>query len=136
MKERNLQGSLTFLGFAISVLAVLYFALEYMPRVSDWTRVAGLVLLAMMFGYLGVYLRHSTVGAPFFEGPRLRWLRPPVVMYLSAIVGAISAHIAFLGIEDIDRPLKILISLVVGIGLVVFVARRHHAVEEKTEPAS
>lgn len=124
MSERTLQGSLTFLGFIISVLAVLYFAIEYIPRVSDWTRVFALVLLAMMFGFVGAYLRQTTIGGPFFSGPRLRWLRPPVVMYLSAIVSAISAQIAFLGIDDLSQPLKILISLVVGIGLVVAVARR------------
>lgn len=136
MRERTLQGSLTFLGFIISVLAVFYFAVEYMPQVSDWTRVAALILIAMTFGYLGVYIRQSTIGEPFFEGPRLRWLRPAVVMYLSAIVAAVSAQIAFLNIDDLSQPLKILISLVIGIGLVVFVARRHGGAAAEDRPSA
>ena len=125
MKERTLQGSLTFLGMAISVIAVFYFAVEYIPRVSPWTRLAAMVLLGLAFAFLGVYLRHTIVGQPFFEGPRLRWLRPPVVLYLMALISGIVAEIIFLNIEDVARPLKILISLVIGVGLIVVVAKRH-----------
>lgn len=134
-RERTLQGALTFMGFVISVLAVFYFAVEYIPLVSDWTRIGALILLALMFGFLGAYLRQTVIGDPFFEGPRLRWLRPAVVMYLSAIVSGISAEIAFLGMDGIDRPIKILGSLLVGIGLVVGVARRYHKEESETAPA-
>lgn len=136
MKERTLHGSLTFLGFIISVLAVFYFAIEYIPLVSDWTRIAALVLLALMFGFLGVYMRHTVLSEPFFTGPRLSWLRPAVVMYLSAIIAAISAEIAFLsGLPEVDRSLKILVSLVVGVGMIVLVARRRSQPEdEATEP--
>jgi cytosine/uracil/thiamine/allantoin permease len=135
MKERTLHGSLTFLGFVISVLAVLYFALEYMPRVSDWTRILALILLALMFGFLGAYLRQTSLGEPFFDGPRLRWLRPPVVMYLSAILSGVAAELAFLNVEDLSRPVKILVSLVVGIGLIVAVSRRQRPGRETTDAA-
>lgn len=123
MGERTLQGALTFLGFAISVLAVFYFAVEYIPRVSEWSQLASLIFLGLFFAYLGVYLRFTFFGEPFFEGPRLRWLRPPIVLYLLALISGIVAEIRFLSIDDVPRPLKILISLVVGIGLIVLVAR-------------
>ena len=124
MNERTLQGSLTFLGFVISIMAIAYFAFEYIPQVSPWTQVGSLVLLALMFAFIGVYLKHTVVGEPFFSGPRLRWLRPPVVMYLSAIVSAIFAEGVFLGIDEISRPVKILVSLAIGIGLIIAVATR------------
>lgn len=124
MEERTLQGSLTFLGFAISVLAVFYFAIEYIPRVSEWTQLAALVLLGLAFAFLGIYLRQTVVGEPFFSGPRLQWLRPPVVLYLLAIFSGIVAEIRFLTIGDVAVPLKILVSLAIGIGLIVAVARR------------
>lgn len=123
MGERTLQGALTFLGFAISVLAVFYFAIEYIPRVSEWSQLASLIFLGLFFAYLGVYLRSTFFGEPFFEGPRLRWLRPPIVLYLLALFSGIVAEIRFLNIDDVPRPLKILISLIVGIGLIVLVAR-------------
>lgn len=123
MAERTLQGALTFLGFAISVIAVLYFGFEYIPRVSPWSQLAALVLLGFCFAYLGVYLRGTTVGQPFFEGPRLRWLRGPVVLWLLSLFAGIMAEVRFLTIEDVARPVKILVSLLVGIGLVVFAAR-------------
>lgn len=134
MKEGTLHGSLTFLGFIISDLAVLYFAMEYMPLVADWTRVIALIFLALMFAFLGAYLRQTVLGEPFFEGPRLRWLRPAVVMYLSAIITGIAAELAFLGLDGIDRPLKILLSLIVGIGLIIAVATRHRKEAPEARP--
>lgn len=123
-RERTLQGALTFLGFAVSVIAVFYFAIEYIPRVSEWTQVASLILLGLAFAFLGAYLRETAVGQPFFSGPRLQWLRPPVVLYLLAIFSGIVAEIRFLGIDDVAKPIKILVSLALGIGLIVVVARR------------
>lgn len=124
MRERTLQGALTFLGFAVSVIAVFYFAIEYIPRVSEWTQVAALLLLGLCFAFLGVALRPTSVGQPFFSGPRLQWLRPPVVLYLLAIFSGIVAEIRFLSIDAVPKPVKILVSLVLGIGLIVAVARR------------
>lgn len=124
MNEKTLQGSLTFLGFAISIMAVFYFGVTYLRQVSEYTRLAALVLLGLTFAFLGVYLRDTTLGEPFFPGPRLGWLRPPVVMYLSALFCGIVAEIVFLNIDAIADPLKILVSLLVGVGLIVVVARR------------
>jgi uncharacterized membrane protein len=126
MNERALQGALTFLGFAISIMAVFYFASTYVFRydVSEWTRLAALILLGLCFAFLGAYLRDTTLGHPFFAGPRLAWLRPPVVMYLLALFAGIAAETVFLTMDDVDRAVKILVSLLVGIGLIVGVARR------------
>lgn len=128
--ERTLQGALTFLGFAISIMAVFYFAVEYIPRVSEWSQLASLIFLALAFAYLGVFLKNTVIGQPFFEGPRLRWLRPPVVLYLLALITGIVGEIRFLGIQAVPRPLKILISLVIGIGLIVVVARMRGSKKE------
>ena len=124
MRERTLQGALTFLGFALSVIAVFYFAIEYIPRVSEWTQVLALILLGLAFALLGVFLRGTSVGQPFFTGPRLQWLRPPVVLYLLAIFSGIVAEIRFLSVDGVPKPVKILVSLAIGIGLIVFVAQR------------
>lgn len=128
--ERTLEGALTFLGFALGVIAVFYFAVEFIPLVSPWTQVATLLLLAVSFAYLGVWLKTTAVGGPFFQGPRLRWLRPSVVLWLMAIVAAIASDIVFLGIDDVPKPAKVLITLLIGIGLIVFVARQKVAEKE------
>lgn len=124
MNERTLQGSLTFLGFAISIMAVFYFGVTYLRDVSEYTRLGAMVLLGLCFAFLGVYLKGTTIGQPFFDGPRLAWLRPPVVMYLSALFCGIVAEIVFLNIDGLATPIKILVSLAVGIGLIVAVAQR------------
>ncbi len=123
MKEQTLQGALTFLGFAISIIAVFYFAVVYIPRVSEWTQLAALILLGVAFAYLGIFLRGTVIGGPFF-GEHLRWLRPPYVLYLLAIFSGIVAEIRFLNIDAVSQPLKILISLLIGVGLIVWVAMR------------
>src|SRR5690349_16543652 len=117
--ERTLQGSLTFLGFAIGILAVFYSAIEYIPRVNQWTQLAALILMALAFAFLGVYLKGTVVGQPFFDGPRLRWLRPGIVLYLLALFTGIVSEIRFLGIDSVPKPVKILVSLVVAIGLII-----------------
>lgn len=123
MTERPLQGALTFLGFAVSVLAVFYFAVEYIPRVSEWSQLAALALLGLFFALMGTFVDATIIGRPFFSGPRLRWLRPTVVLWLLAIVCGIVAEIRFLTIDDVPKPLKILLSLIVGVGLIAWVAR-------------
>lgn len=124
MKERTLQGALTFLGFVISLMAVFYFAVAYWANLSPWTRLTALLLLGLSLTFLGVYLRDSLIGQPFFNGPRLSWLRPTNVLYLSALFCGIVAEIVFLNMDDVARPVKVLASLVVGVGLVVVVAVR------------
>jgi len=124
MNERTLQGALTFLGFAISLMATFYFASTYLPEVSAWTRLAALVLLGLAFAFLGVYIRGTAVGQPFFSGPRLSWLAPANVLYLAALFCGIAAEVVFLSMDDVSRPIKILASLVVGVGLIVAVAMR------------
>lgn len=126
MNENTLQGSLTFLGFAISIIAVVYFAGSYIPDVGDWTQLAALILMGVFFAFLGVYIRSTDVGGPFF-GDALRWLRPTYVLYLLAIISGIVAEIRFLTIDEVARPIKILVSLLIGIGLIVYVARRNQA---------
>lgn len=125
MKERTLQGAMTFLGFTISLLTIFYFSIEYLPRVSDWTRLLALVLMGLCLAFLGVYVRETSVGQPFFDGPKLRWLRPAAVLYIAALVCGIAADIVFLGMDAVERPIKILASLLVGIGLIVAVAMRN-----------
>lgn len=134
MEQRDLQGYLTFFGFAISVLAVFYFAIEFLPEVSPWTQLAALVLLGICFAFLGVYLRHTTIGEPFFPGPRMGWLRPPVVLYLMALIAGVAAEIRFLAIDDVDRSLKIFVSLIIGLAL-IFWASRWRKKEEDEDPA-
>lgn len=124
MNERTMQGALTFLGFAISLMAVFYFAVTYLQDVSEWTRLAALVLLGIAFAFLGVYLRDTTIGQPFFPGPRLAWLAPANVLYLAALFCGIVAEIVFLSMDGVERPVKILVSLLVGVGLIVAVAFR------------
>jgi positive regulator of sigma E activity len=127
MNERTLQGALTFLGFAISLMAIFYFATTYLPDVSDWTQLAALILLGVGFAFLGAYIKGTSVGQPFFAGPKLAWLAPANVLYLSALFCGIVAEIVFLNMDGVDRPVKILVSLLVGVGLIVVVARRAKA---------
>lgn len=124
MKERTLDGALTFLGFIISIFAVFYFAGAFLPDVSRWTQLAALILLGFCFAFLGIWIRGHDIGRPFFDGDNLRWLRPAVVLYLLAVIAGVAAEVRFLTIGDIPQELRVLISLIVGIGLIVFVARR------------
>lgn len=131
MNEKIMQGALTFLGFVITIIAVIYFAGSYIPDVGEWTQLAALILLGAFFAFLGIYLRGTEVGQPFF-GARLLWLRPTYVLYLLAIISGIIAEIRFLTIDEVARPWKILISLAIGVGLIVLVARKERGSPKKS----
>lgn len=134
MAERALQGTLTFVGFMLSFLAIIYFAIEYVRPISDWTKIAALILGAVSFTYLGLYIQQTMVGGPFFEGPRLRWLRPAIVLYLLALLSVIWADIVFLGLDEFPRPMKVLVTLLAGIGLIIVAARARTRRPEPNEP--
>ncbi len=72
MKEQTLQGALTFLGFAISIIAVFYFAVVYIPRVSEWTQLAALILLGEgLYARVEHFLAKRGIGKPA-EAPPAR----------------------------------------------------------------
>jgi len=124
MSERNVHGILTFSGFMISVLTIFYFATEYIPPLSPWSRIAALVLLAVAFAAFAFYVQSTSVGGPFFDVDHMRWLRPSNMFYLLAVVAIVIADGLFIfDIEDLARPLKVLVSLGIGVGLVFFAAR-------------
>lgn len=127
-EQRNMEGALTFVGFAISVLAILYFSFEYIPEVSPWSQVAALLLLAVSFWAFARYVNATVVGEPFFGGPRLSWLRPANIFNLLAIIAAIVADMAFFDVPRIDTPVKVLVSLAVGVAIVIVAAKRRRAV--------
>lgn len=127
MAERTLQGALTFLGFVLATFAIVYFAAEFVAPLSEWTKIAALLLAAVAFVYLGVYFQQTAIGVPFFDGPRLRWLRPAVVAWLLGLMSVIWADIVFFGTPGLPRPLKVLATLALGIALIVVAARMRKA---------
>lgn len=127
MTERNVQGILTFSGFMIAVLTIFYFATEYIPPLSDWGRVVALLLLAVSMAAFGFYIQSTSVGGPFFVD-RLAWLKPSNMFYLLAIVSLVIADGVFVfGVDDLARPVKILVSMLAGVGLVFYAARTANA---------
>lgn len=126
--ERTLQGALTFLGFIIGVVTVFYFAGLYVEPLSSWSKMAALGLGAIAFVYLGLYIQGTSIGAPFFDGARLRWLRPSVVLYLLAIIATIRADVVFIAdVRDVPDLFKVLANLALAIALIVVAARTRKA---------
>lgn len=109
---------LVLLGILVTSLGLVYFASEFMDRLSDAGIVLSLLLLTVIFVSLGLHFETQPASEP------TTWLRIPVALYLLAVVSGIVAAIRFLGMDGLDRIVKVLVVLAVGLGLIFVAARR------------
>lgn len=125
----NLRNVLTLLGIVVTTLGIVFFAMEFVDVISEWGRVASLVLLGVMFVALGVHFEQTAQGAAVASHTGWRWLKVNNALYVLAAIAAFAAVIAFFAIEDLDRLWKVGVTIALGLGLILVAAwrldRRH-----------
>lgn len=120
----HLRNVLVLTGIVVAGVGIIYFASEFIDRLSPWTRVASLVLLAVMCTSLGRHFETRGEGTELVDRRGWRWLRVTTALYVLGLLSALSSVIAFLGLDDVDRLVKAAVAIAVGLGIVVFGARR------------
>lgn len=121
----NFRNVLVLLGIVITTVGLGYFAFEFSDVISDWGRVLDLVLLAVIFVALGVHLEKHGDASEAIERTGWRWLKGTNALYVLGAVSAFGAVVAFLAVDDLHRLVKVLVTLVLGLGLILVAARRY-----------
>lgn len=121
----NFRNLLILVGIAITSIGLIYFSTEFIDRISDWGRLSSMLLLTILFVSLGA---HFEAGPEAHDASALggwRWLRVTTALYVLGLVASIVAVIVFLGMEEVDRILKVLVTILFGLGLILVAARRY-----------
>lgn len=112
----NFRVVVILLGVLVTSLGVVYFATEFIDRLSDWGIVLSLLLLTVVFVSLGLHFEQQ-------PAPDAPWLRIPVALYALALVSGLVAAIRFLAIDELNRIVKVLVILALGLGMLFAAAR-------------
>lgn len=128
MSAVNLRNVLILLGIVLTTTGIVYFATEFFGVISSWGRVLDLALFATLFIALGVHF-DARGEDEIVDGHRgWRWLRVTNALYILGAVATFAAVIAFFA-TDLDRIWKVLVTILVGLGLILgaaqFMRRRH-----------
>lgn len=120
----NFRNVLVLLGIVVTTMGLVYFGTEFLDIISDWGRFGSLVLLGIIFVSLGVHFEQSGDATELVERHGWRWLRVTNALYILGAVSAFASVIAFFAVDDVDRVVKVLVTIFAGLGLILFAAKR------------
>lgn len=120
----NLRNVLLLVGVVIASIGTIYAASELSDRLSDWGRLAGLLLLSVVYGSLGHHFETTGHSGLIVDKKGWRWLRVTSALYVLSILGVAVSIFVFLGIDTIDRLVKTAVVIGVGLLLILFAASR------------
>ncbi|MHB8605660.1 MAG: hypothetical protein ACYDCK_10440 [Thermoplasmatota archaeon] len=123
----NFTNILVLLGILITGAGVVYFASEFISRLSDWGKLLSLLFISILFVALGVHFEGAgELHQSLVDRRGFRWIRIPTAMFLIGGFTGFVAAIFFLGMDEVDRRVKILVTIALGLVL-IFVAARLQA---------
>jgi len=121
----SVRNLLLLIGIAVTSIGLVYFATEFVDRISDWGRFLAMVLLTVLFVALGAHFESGPeAGAAAGAWP---WLRATTALYVLGLVSAVVGVFVFLTMDAVDRAVKVLATLLLGLGLILVAARRYGA---------
>lgn len=119
----HLRNVILFLGVIITTVGLIYFATAFSDLISDWGRVASLILLTVIYVSLGLHFAQNVDDA-LIDRPGWKWVRVATALYILGLVAAFSAVISFLVIDDLSRIVKVFVTILFGLFLIVYAASR------------
>ncbi|MGQ0536145.1 MAG: hypothetical protein ACT4PT_08740 [Methanobacteriota archaeon] len=120
----NFRNVLIVLGIVIVTVSIIYFATQFIDKLSQWGRVIDLVLLTVILVALGRHFEESLPATELIEHPKWRWVRVTTALYLLALVATITGVIVFLNIDGVPRLVKVFGAMLLGLALIFVAARR------------
>lgn len=121
----HFRNLLVLVGIAITSIGLVYFSTEFIDRISDWGRLASMALLTIVFVALGAHFEAAPGADDHAAADGWRWLRITSALYILGLVSAIVAVMVFLLMDEVDRIVKVLLTILLGLGLILLAARRY-----------
>lgn len=120
----QVRNVLVLMGIIVTILGLIYFAAEFIDVISEWGRVAAFALLAVIFVSLGLHFAQTGDATNLVDRGGWRWLRVTNALYVLAAACAGGTVIAFFAVDDVDRLVKVVVTIGLGLGLILVAARR------------
>lgn len=120
----NIRNTIVLLGVIVTTIGVIYFATEFADVISEWGRVLDFLLLTVVYISLGLHFSAMETGTELVHARGWRWLRTTTAFYILGLVGGGATVIAFLNVDAVDRALKLLIVVSLGMALILVAAQR------------
>lgn len=120
----NIRNTVVLMGVIVTTIGVVYFATEFADIISEWGRVLDFALLTVVYVSLGLHFAHLETGTELVHARGWKWLRTTTAFYILGLIGAGATVIAFLNVDAVDRALKLLIVVALGMGLILVAAQR------------
>jgi hypothetical protein len=120
----NFRNTIVLLGVVITTIALVYFATAFAPLISEWGRVLDFFLLAVTYTSLGLHFASIETTPELAHARGWRWLRTTTAFYLLGLVSGGATIIAFLNVDAVSKPLKLLVVVVLGLALILVAATR------------
>jgi len=120
----NFRNTIVLLGVIVTTIALVYFATQFSPIISEWGRVVDFLLLTIVYTSMGLHFASMETSPELAHARGWRWLRTTTAFYILGLVSGGTSVISFLGVEAVSRPLKLLVVIVLGLGLILVAATR------------
>ncbi|MFA5862663.1 MAG: hypothetical protein WDA16_13305 [Candidatus Thermoplasmatota archaeon] len=130
----NFRNSIVLLGVVITTIGLIYFAFAFEDIISQWGRVIDFLLLAIIYISMGLHFASMETSPELLHARGWRWLRTTTAFYLLGIFGGGATVIAFLNVDALNRAIKLLVVVTLGLALILIAATRfgkgHGAAEQ------
>ena len=120
----NFRNTIVLLGVIVTTIGVIYFAFEFADIISEWGRVLDFLLLTIAYTSLGLHFAAMETGTEHVHARGWRWLRTTTAFYILGLVGGGATIIAFLNVDAVNRALKLLVVVGLGLALILLAASR------------
>jgi uncharacterized membrane protein YkvI len=120
----NFRNSLVLMGILITTIGLIYFATAFSDVITQWGRVLDFFLLTVIYVALGLHFASTETSHDLVHARGWRWLRTTTAFYVLGLVGAGATIVAFLSVQGVDRAVKLLVIVALGLGLILVAATR------------
>lgn len=119
----HFRNVVVLLGILVTSVGLIYFATEFFDRISEWGRLASMLLLATFFVSLGLHFERHGEGDELVSRSGWRWLRVGTALFVLGLVSGVIAAIVFLSMDSVDRTVKVLVTIGAGLALILVASR-------------
>ena len=122
-RTMHFRNVVILLGILVTSAGIIYFSTEFIDRISEWGRLASMLLLTTFFVALGLHFEQQGERDELSARPGWRWLRVGTALFILGLVSGFIAAVVFLSMDDIDRVVKVLVTIGAGLAMILVAAR-------------
>ena len=120
----NFRNTIVLLGIVVTTIGIVYFATAFEGVITEWGRVIDFGLLTVIYVSMGFHFAGMESDPELVHARGWRWLRTTTAFYILGLVGGGATVIAFLNVDALNRAVKLLVVVGLGLALILVAASR------------